>query len=309
MTTPPKAETAALMGALVADAATLGLHWIYDPDRIAKVGGARPAFTAINAANYEGVPAYFAHAARRDGDLSQYGEVLALAMRSVQDRRAFDASAYQTAYAAHFGAGGRYVGYIDRPTGGTLANIAAGHLEPSGVDDDQLPALAALPAIVARYHGTAEFHSTVESALRVTHVNEAASHYGRLFADVLADVLCGTALKTALATAARQEPLLQAALDSSEMDSTAYGEITGRACHLHQGMPLAFHILARSDSYRAAVTANILAGGDNCGRAIVIGSLAGAAFGLDDIPLNWSLSLTSAQDHFQLSEKISNSLE
>lgn len=309
MTTPPKPESAALMGALVADAATLGLHWIYDPARIAGVGGDRPAFTPLNPANYEGVPAYFAHAARRDGDLSQYGEVLALAMRSVQDRRAFDASAYQTAYAAHFGAGGNYIGYIDRPTRGTLANLAAEQVDPSGVDDDQLPALAALSAIIARYRDTVEFHAQIESALSVTHVNAAATHYALIFADLLADVLSGTALDAALQTAAKREPLLQAALDTPENDSTAYGEATGRACHLHQGIPLAFHILARCENYQGAVNANIRAGGDSCGRAIIIGALAGAAYGLNDIPLNWTLSLNEAASHLNLSQKISETFE
>jgi len=76
MTTQPNPNAAALMGALVADAATLGTHWIYDPARIASISGNSPVFVPINAQNYDGVPAYFAHATRKDGDQSQYGEVL-----------------------------------------------------------------------------------------------------------------------------------------------------------------------------------------------------------------------------------------
>ena len=304
MTIQNKPEAGAMMGALIADAATLGLHWIYDPDRIAQVGGDHPAFTAINADNFEGVPAYFAHAARNDGDLSQYGEVLALAMRHLQTNGAFDVTSYQDAYAAHFGAGGSYQGYIDRPTRGTLENLARDQRAPSGVDDDQHPAIGTLPAIVARYHGTAQLHQFVKEAVQVTNVNKAADHYALIFADLLTDLLSGTQLADALQTAALKEPLLQAALETPEQDSTTYGQTTGRACHLHEGMPLAFHILNNTDSYQKAIETNILAGGDNCGRAILIGSLAGAAYGLSSIPLEWILATNTAAQNWTAAKNI-----
>lgn len=296
MITQPNPDAAALMGALVADAATLGVHWIYDPERIAEIAGNTPAFTPINAANFEGVPAYFAHAARKDGDLSQYGEVLALAVRSIAQNDGFDVTQYQDAFAAHFGAGGAYQGYIDRPTRGTLANIASDQRDPSGIDDDQHPALASLPAIVARYRTQTDLSTQVNRAVQVTNVNRAADHYAAIFADLLVSILDGTQLPDALDVAAKREPLLQAALDSPEQNSTFYGQTTGRACHLHEGMPLAFHILSRTDSYQAAIEANILAGGDNCGRAILIGSLAGAAYGLSAIPLDWILATNVSRE-------------
>lgn len=309
MTTQPNPKIAALMGALVADAAALGLHWNYDPKRIADVSGTAPAFTPIDAKNFEGVPAYFAHAARTDGDLSQYGEVLVLAMRSLQANDGFDVGAYQDAFVAHFGMGGSFHGYIDRPTRGTVENILADKRGPSGIDDDQHPAIATLPAIVARYHGAADFHARVKSAVHVTNVNEAADHYALIFADLLADVLSGTALHLALETAATRDPLINAALNTPEQDSVAYGEITGRPCHLSQGMPLAFHILRNAVSYKDAVETNIRAGGDSCGRAIIIGSLAGAAYSLEAIPLDWLLATNDAGSFLTLAKKILNSSE
>ena len=304
MTTQPNPNAAALMGALVADAATLGTHWIYDPARIASISGNSPVFVPINAQNYDGVPAYFAHATRKDGDQSQYGEVLALAIRCIGTSDGFDVTAYQDAFVAHFGAGGAYQGYIDRPTRGALDNIAADQRAPSGTDDDQHPAIATLPAAVACYRGRDGFADRITAAVHITNVNEAADHYAGIFADLLADVLSGTDLQHALKTAAKREPLLQAALDTSEIDSIAYGEITGRPCHLHQGMPLAFHILANTDCYQTAVEANILAGGDNCGRSLMVGSLAGAAYGIAEIPLDWILATNCSRDIWPLVKKI-----
>jgi hypothetical protein len=292
-------QASALMGALVADAAGLGLHWIYDVDRIAEITKDRsPAFTPIDAKNYDGVPAYFAHAARRDGQLSQYGETLALAMRSIHDNDGFDVAAYQTAYTNHFGPGGSYIGYIDRPTRGTLANIANEQTDPSGVDDDQHPAIATLPAIVAKY---GRDKTQITSAMEVTNVNEAARHYGRLFASTLTTVTSGFSLTDALEAAAKSEPLLQSALNSQE-DSIAYGETTGRACHLHQGMPLSWHILANTKNYTEAVETNIKAGGDSAGRALIIGALSGASYGLIDIPQIWLENTENARALMDLAE-------
>lgn len=303
MTTPNPNNAAALMGTLVADAAALGLHWIYDANRVAEAAGHAPAFTPINPAHYEGVPSYFAHEPRKDGDLSQYGEVLRLAMRSIQDNGGFDVNAYQDAYAAFFGAGGPYCGYIDRPTRAALANIATDTRSPSGSEDDQHPALATLPAVVAMYKDADDFHAQVARAVKVTNLGDTAERYSAIFADLLADVLSGTPLKDALKTAATQDELLQDALQTRVSDSTAYGEITRRACHLHQGMPLAFHILNHTDSYQGAVEANILAAGDTCGRALIVGSIAGAAYGIDAIPLDWLLRTNAAQDCWALAKK------
>ncbi|MEH6739482.1 MAG: ADP-ribosylglycohydrolase family protein [Sulfitobacter sp.] len=277
-------KISALMGALTADAAGLGLHWLYDVERIAQVVGDGPAaFTPINGANFEGVSGYFAHGMRRDGQLSQYGETLALVMRSIIAEGRFEASAYQAAYAAHFGAGGAYVGYIDRPTRGTLANIAAGVLSPSGVDDDQHPAVATLPAILAKYGNDT---ARVKAAMEVTNVNKMAADYSGIIATALAAIIDGTDLKDALDAAAKSDPLLQDALNSN-VGSVAYGEVTKRACHLDQGVPLSWHILANTTSYQEAVEANIRTGGDSAGRAMIVGALAGAAYGMAEIPDAW----------------------
>lgn len=70
MTQTPTSEM--LLGALVADAASLGLHWLYDPDRIAEIATAHgtAAFAPVDAAFFEGATGYFAHAGRHAGMLT-----------------------------------------------------------------------------------------------------------------------------------------------------------------------------------------------------------------------------------------------
>lgn len=72
MTTSPERARAAVIGAATADAATMGLHWLYDQNRIAEVAGAEPEFRAPNALDF-GDKGYFAHGGKTPGEPSHYG--------------------------------------------------------------------------------------------------------------------------------------------------------------------------------------------------------------------------------------------
>jgi hypothetical protein len=129
-----------MLGALVADSASLGLHWIYDSARIADIepaGGI--VFLQPNANNYSGVKGYFAHRLKAAGESTSYGETCFLMLRHMAKHGNFKRVEYQSEYLAHFGPGGEYVGYIDTPTRVTLHTLSV--LEPaefpaaSGADD------------------------------------------------------------------------------------------------------------------------------------------------------------------------------
>ncbi len=294
--------SALLLGALVADAASLGVHWIYEPERIAEIAarrGGKTAFTPVDAANYKDTRAYFAHGLRHNGQLTQYGEVLRLAIQSMNaNGGAFDVGAYHAAFTAHFGPGGTYLGYIDRPTRAALDNIAA-ETSPSGIDDDQNPAVARLPAIFAGYHGKSGLAEMIATAMQVTNVNGVAAAYSAAFADVLARVAGNQPLAEALLAAAETadgaiKAELLGALSTAEDNSTDYAGLMGRACHLPTAGPIVFHILKHSDSYAEAVERNNLAGGDSAGRSIMIGAVMGYVHGIATplgIPLSWVLQL------------------
>lgn len=303
-----------LKGVLIADAASLGTHWIYDVDRVAKVAkahGGSLAFIAVDEKNYANTKGYFAHANRHEGANTQYGEVLRTAIASVlANSGKFDAANYQKDFVAHFGPGGTYIGYIDYATRGTLANLAAENVDPSGTDDTQLPALASLAAVIA------VDPSSVEAAVRVTNNNDYSVNAGNVFAHLLSAVLNGAELNEALDEAAdvgdeEFSELLKAALASEETDSVAYGQITGRACNLVMSMPLCFHILKNSNSFESVVEANSLAAGDNAGRSIVLGAVAGAYYGLNNdkgIPQKWVDKLADADVIFEACDTLSTQI-
>lgn len=113
-----------ILGTLVADAAAMGLHWIYDQNHIRKLAPAEPEFREPLADNYAGIPGYFAHAGRQAGDPSHYGEQALIMLRSLTANNGrYDVNHYSRLFRTYFGYGGAYVGYIDNSTRETLDNF------------------------------------------------------------------------------------------------------------------------------------------------------------------------------------------
>ncbi|WP_339951263.1 ADP-ribosylglycohydrolase family protein [uncultured Albimonas sp.] len=285
---------AALLGALVADAAALGLHWLYDPARIAALEGPL-VFRAPDPADFEGAAGVFVHPGKRAGELSHYGAALRTAMQAV-GARGVDLSEAQDRFAAAFGAGGWWVGYIDKPTRGTLANLAAGQRDPSGVEDDQIPGFARLPALVCRPGGAADAVQ-LAAAVAMTSTGAAARDWALAGARILAAALIGANPAEAVAAGETGAPEAVAQglarARAAGPDPVAFAGEVGRACPMSMSVPVAAHILLHAGSFAEAVEMNIRAGGDSCGRAILLGAVEGAIHGLGGagVPAPWLLRL------------------
>ena len=376
---------ALILGAAVADAAAMGLHWIYAQPRVRRAGGDQPEFTEPQAQNYEGVPAYFAHAGRHAGDSSMYGEGLLVVLRSMAEQGTFDWQRYARAFQEHFGFGGEYVGYIDTPTRETLTNMIVQQretlraamelpfdgpekkkaavaskvmgnaqlsrgqqlrdtvaeairltkgdaaqeelanrmidlLEESrslpGADDDQLPALTKVPALVAADPEASDLEDRIEEAVRVTNNNDTAVAWALFVGRLLQWAVGKDADPAGLETAVRREmenssdEVRHAMEGMFKRAGEDYKTVTmklGPACELKSGVPVAIHNLLGSSSYTDAVRRNILACGDSCGRALVVGSLAGALYAAEAdsaIPEDWLGRLTRREEFQRLTEAV-----
>lgn len=273
-----------ILGALIADSAALGLHWLYDTERIVDIAAKKGlVFLEPNKADYADTKGFFAHSNKHAGDSSGYGEVGVLILKHFAKHGKFNRMEYQVEYCAHFGSGGEYIGYIDTPTRVTLSTLAP--LKPaefpptSGADDDQFAALATIPVLVANHQGSQQaLMKTVETVVRITNNNDVAVAAAQCAASVLYDQLQGTATKLALQHALpfagkKIRPLLEQALGYQTLDSVTVANKFGSACHVAEGLPLIFHIAQHASNYRSAIEANILAGGDSCGRAMILGAM------------------------------------
>ncbi len=308
-------KIATIFGALIADSAALGLHWLYDPDRIAKIEVMDGlVFVPPNARNYADTKGFFAHANKNPGDSSGYGELCLLMLRHIAKHGEFNRIDYQSEYCAYFGPGGAYIGYIDSPTRQTLHTLFS--LKPdnfpaiSGADDDQFAALATIPILVATHQGTQDtLIKLIDTVVRITNNNDIAVAAAQCAAMILYEVLNGASIEQALIDSspfagATLKPLLDQALAYKTLDSVAVAKHFGTACHVMEGLPVIFHIAQHAPDYRSAIEANIRAGGDSCGRAIMLGAIMAAysvkrASPAPAIPLAWIAryaKLTTAAD-------------
>jgi ADP-ribosylglycohydrolase len=296
-------RVAATLGALIADSAALGLHWLYDPARIARIEKTKGlVFLQPDTNHYTDAKGYFAHDRKTTGDSSGYGELCLLMLRHLAQHGQFNRSAYQTEYREYFGPGGAYAGYVDSPTRQTLQTLLP--LKPeefpenSGADDDQFAALAALPAVVATHAGSQEaLRVKIEQIVRLTNHNDIAVAAAQYASCVLLEVLNGQSISEALSVALphageKLKPLVEEALQARTLDSAAIAKRFGIACHVQEGLPIIAHIASHAPDYRTAITENIRIGGDSCGRAIMLGAITAAFTAQQNrqdcsIPLEW----------------------
>jgi ADP-ribosylglycohydrolase len=358
-----------ILGALVADAATMGLHWIYDQDRIRSIAPDVPEFVGPDPAHFDGVPAFFAHEGRASGEQSQYGDqALVMARALAANGGRYDPMIYASHFRAHFGYGGKYVGYIDGATRDSLdnfrraedalmimakeipfdgdpryvvamvnkANVAiAQHqgdamraafeksvriIEDSdalvaygfkvldlilsappvyGAKDMQHPAIAKLPALVAMQTLAAvdegALLQSVESAVRMTSDHPVSIAFGPVCAKMMQAALTGASMEKVVAAGravadADIDALLATAMTMTDQSSEDVAKHFGLACDLTFGVPIVAHTLVTAPDFTTAIRRNILSGGDNCGRAILLGAIAGAAYGVGGergIPQAW----------------------
>lgn len=299
-------RVAAILGALTADAAALGLHWLYDPERIARIEKSKGlVFLQPDAKDYEGVSGYFAHGQKLPGDSSGYGELCQLMLRHFAQHGQFDRIAYQIEYRNHFGPGGGYRGYVDSPTRQTLQTLLPLNPEEfpeySGADDDQFAALATLPVVVATHTGSQDALKTrIEHIVRLTNHNDTAVAAAQYAGLVLHEILNGNSMARALThslsfAGEKLQPLVKEALQTSALDCAAAGKRFGTACHVLEGMPVIAHIARHTPDYRTAIEENIRIGGDSCGRSIMLGAIMAAHTSqqndLTSIPLEWVTQL------------------
>ncbi len=302
------------LGVLVADAAALGLHWLYDLERMHEVvATSDPCFLTPNPDHYEGQVGYFAHAGKQAGEQSHYGESYLLNLDHLIKQGAFETRVFQQDFISVFGAGGTFNGYIDKPTRTTLENLKLVDFnatddvdddEPSGADDHQVPALTPVSALCASYSADALSDAVIEKAIRSTNNNDFAVSSGLYFSKVLQAVLNGNSITDSFTNAAAHAPdeikdKMSEALSMQTVELDSAAGILGQTCDLKDTMPLTAYILSHSSSFKQATEMNVLAGGDSCGRAMMLGALAGAFYGIgteDGIPYNWLFLLKRQQE-------------
>lgn len=269
-----------LHGSFIAEALSLGVHWIYDPEVIVRRHGRVTGYHAPGTDSY--------HPRKQAGEQGHAGDQALRLLAFLQRERRWDAAAFLADWQAMWPT---YDDYVDKATKGTLANLQAGAAPAtSGAVSDELagPArIAPLMAFFAEKPESEAVAAAIEQTI-LTHRSpetiECAEFLARathrlLHGAELPEVIPQTAPKWALdAAAAAQGP-------------NAIGKL-GRACPIPQALPAVLWLVKHhGHDFELASIENAMAGGDNCARALVLGMLLGAAYGLEAIPKPWCEAL------------------
>ena len=297
----------AVWGQFVGDAAALGTHWIYDLDELrSKFPGGVIGFETPQEGHY--------HFGKKAGDQTHYGDGALVLLESIASYGGFDARKFGEAFMRTFEPQ-IYSGYLDKATQGTVKNFQAFRsANPNqefdfqqGADDDQPAAASRLASVVVRYWQSSELLDVVKTVTRVCQDNERAIAYMQFHALLLRELCRGDDVYNTLAEAQKEFSAIdgkfwpeirlksQGALEETLSDVTEATQTFGQACPLEQSFPSALHaFLKHADDFETCVLATIRAGGDNAGRAAMLGSWLGAHLGIQAIPREWRNRLTAA---------------
>jgi len=278
-------QSAAVIGAFVADALSLGAHWVYNTGVIDKKFGRVEQY-------YDPLTSY--HKGKHAGDFTHYGDQTLVLLESLTHEKGFDALCFANAWRAFFR---DYTGYVDQATKATLANMDADNpLTESGSDSDDLAGASRLAVLVSVYDGNADALAEMARAqTAITHNNRqvivAADFFARIVSAVLAGQSPAAVMQASIEAGSVDDliaPLITMGLESQTRDTRETIAEFGQMCSVEAGLPSAVHLIARYENdYRTAMVENVMAGGDSSARGMIAGMVLGAALGMEAIPDIW----------------------
>lgn len=296
----------ALWGQFIGDAAALGTHWIYD---LADMGRKFPqgvhGFETPLKGHY--------HEGKKSGDQTHYGDAALLLLESLAACGGrFRENDFGMRFQSFFGSA-TCRSYKDHATRETLEHLQQqpGNFQ-NGADDDQLATVSRLAPVVVAYQK--EDSTTLADAIHrltlVTQNHATAEACAAACAVLLRTLLQGTPFREAFELTRKSREVscdgsdyFEFAYMLRELDVvTATGRF-GQSCPLAQSFPSALHAAWRhQDSFEDAILNTVRAGGDNAGRASMVGAWLGAVHGYEALPQAWLEKLTGH-------ERIANAMD
>ncbi len=300
----------ALWGSLIGDAFCLGSHWIYSPDEmVVRFPDGIQGFETPFSGHY--------HDGKKTGDFTHYGDAALLVLASVARCGHFDEYDFGSRLIKLM-TDDNYTGYRDHAIKGMITNYVA-YLDinkttpfdfQQGADDDQPATVTHLAPVVVSHLNDHDLPATIAKVTRVCQNNRRAIAYSQATALILKALINGSSPEAAVSEtiqiikspdSERSEVMERIALARSSRTLSVHDAIMlfGQSCPLFSSFTAALHtMLTCSNDFAEALTATASAGGDNAGRAAMIGAWLGAYLGIEAIPAAWITRL-SAHDQIE----------
>jgi ADP-ribosylglycohydrolase len=292
-----------VLASFAADSLALGVHWIYDADKIKKDFGRVDTLRKPLPGSY--------HPTKDIGDFTHYGDQTFVLLESVAAKRGFDLSDFSERWQNLFEA---YRGYFDQATKKTLQNLARGRvIEEAGSSSTELAGAARIAPLVFRYHKDPEtLVQAARAQTQMTHNTPLVIESAEFFARVCCRVLEGTdpaeAMTEVSARRFKDSPLsnwVKEGINSAKEDSVSTIAWFGQSCHTEDMFPGVVHLVARyQKDLKEALVQAVMAGGDSAARGLMVGMVLGAHLGDKSLPEEWVSGLKKGNDIIKLLDQI-----
>lgn len=288
---PKDRAKAAVLGAFVADAATMPLHWIYDQQ---VVEGKVKAAAALKLPPEFFSPTCCPFYEYTTGQQSPYGDEVIPILLSIVEKGHVDAEDLRE---TSFQFCKTYTGRLNRVTQRFLEQRKLGNEWSQCVVDDDLQFLAMMkvPIIVARYAGNPAMLEKLDIAVSIHQTNEKILLAARFVAKLLEKIVLGYSsaetLRWAKSSAAfcaeEKEYLSDPNIADTNIPFSVAAEMHGLNGQIPGCLKVSLYAVRIFGGYEVALRANIVAAGDNVARSWLIGAFLAAEQGMQAIPQDW----------------------
>jgi ADP-ribosylglycohydrolase len=178
-----------------------------------------------------------------------------------------------------------------------------------GHNTAQIGGLVMLNAVILLHYNDRKLaqERTLEH-LRLTHKSEKLEAYVEKYVDLLLDALHSSEnfedfVKNHIDTAAKAVGISKFSEMRLKLEDIEFiGGLVSSACYIEHSFPCTLFLIGKHGySIENCLIANVNAGGENCHRGSVVGSLVGAMNGYKQIPEKW---ITGLHDYREIADEI-----
>lgn len=268
-----------VLTSLIADAYSLGSHWVYDEKQLAS--------EAINW-NELNKPLAIWHKGKSAGEFTHYGDQTYWLYEFLKDKDSFNENDFLEYWKNKMNL---YEGYIDSASRNTLQNIKDG-ITPSGSNSSDLSITGRITPLLLVSRNKETFLDNVEKLTKLTHNSSKALNASRFFAKLLWEVSLGKDIEDSMINLKDefdvkiQEHISQG-INSKTSDTFKTIRNFGPACDVDEGFAGVIHLLCKYDNLKDMLVCNAKAGGDSSARAMIASVILMTTKSMSHIPQNW----------------------
>jgi ADP-ribosylglycohydrolase len=271
-----------IWGSLLADAYSLGGHWIYDQDEILH---SSLNLDTLNAplSNY--------HPSKKAGDFTHYGDQSIWLLEYMKQSKVYDPFVYGKRWQKNMN---NYNGYKDKASTDSLLNIKSGRsFLASGSGSHDLSIVGRHAPIMFTLTGMDEMLESIKFHTCLTHMSKEALDASKYIAEVTLAMIYNLDVSKTLEERAKfygesVEAEVAKAFSLKDKSSSVAIKELGASSTVTGGLAATIHLLINyHHDFDALLKENVLAGGDSAARGMVAGMVVGARYGFEAIKPSW----------------------